>query len=137
MSVIENIAQRKWRVRMLLLHGAMLAVPLVLLLTHSLRTRGFGLCAFKALVGVDCPACGVTRSAIALFSGRPIQAIYLQPVTPIIIIIILIMVLYLIVVVFTKFKGLEWHKEVRVYTRMEMLALILLFIGWIGKSVIN
>ncbi len=123
---------------MLLLHGAMLMGPLVLFVLHLLfRINSVGVCAFRVIFGVDCPACGITRSATALFTGDIKGSFHYHPAGPMIVGIIALITMYLIVVVFTNVNGLEWRNEVKASTRIEWIALASLLIGWIGKSLIN
>jgi hypothetical protein len=123
---------------MLLLHGAMLVAPMVLLLAHiRFHVNGVGVCVVRSLLGVDCPGCGITRSVMALFAGDICRALRLHPAGPFVVALIVLMVTYLVLVLFTKFKGLEWRKEVRAFTGIEMLAFAALLTGWIGRVFTN
>lgn len=44
-------------------------------LTHD----HFGLCLFKTATGFPCPACGSTRSAIALIRGEVVRSVQINP----------------------------------------------------------
>ncbi|MGC9362043.1 MAG: DUF2752 domain-containing protein, partial [Candidatus Syntrophosphaera sp.] len=46
---------------------------------HFFLEARFRLCWFRALTGINCPTCGLSRSFIALFGGRFIQALYYNP----------------------------------------------------------
>jgi len=123
---------------MLLLHAAMLVAPIVLLLTHvRCQVNGLSVCVFKSVLGVDCPGCGITRSVMSLFSGDFSRAFRLHPAGPLVVVLIALIVTYLVLVLFTEFRGLEWRKEVRALTGIEMLAFAALLTGWIGKAFIN
>ena len=123
---------------MLVLHGAMLAAPLLFLFAHArFHVNAFGFCAFKAITGLDCPACGITRSAMAVFTGDMILAFRHHLAGPLIVALIALIVTYLLGVVFMGFRGWEWRKEVKAYTGIEVLAMITLLIGWIGKVFMN
>lgn len=136
MTAEQYNAQRKWRIRMLFLHGVMLAAPLALLLTHSrLQNYTFGTCVFRATFGVDCPTCGITRSAMSMFAGHPAQAFCFHPAGPLVVAIIAFLVVYFAVVLFTKIGKLEWRKEVKAYNLVEVFALVVLILGWIGKLI--
>ena len=133
----RNDDQYRWRVRMLALHGAMLVGPAVLLFAHSRwPAKRYGACVFKAAFGVDCPACGITRSAMAMFTGNIFLAIRLHPAGPLVVAVISVMTAYLAIVVCTSVNGLEWGKEVKAYKGTEMLALAALLIGWFGRIVV-
>lgn len=49
------------------------------LFLQILLEGAFKLCWFKALTGLNCPSCGLSRAFFALFSGRPLQALKLNP----------------------------------------------------------
>ncbi|MFO8144550.1 MAG: DUF2752 domain-containing protein [Candidatus Syntrophosphaera sp.] len=46
---------------------------------HFILEARFRLCWFRALTGINCPTCGLSRSFIVLFGGRFIQALYYNP----------------------------------------------------------
>jgi hypothetical protein len=130
----ENTDQRRWRTKMLLLNGSMLAAPPALLLVQAqFHFDRLGICLFKSALGVDCPACGITRSVIAMLTGDHWQAVRYHPAGPLIVAIIAFITLYLALVLFTGYKGVEWRKEAKAYTRLEMLAIAALVIGWTAK----
>lgn len=130
--------QRNWRVRMLLLHGTMLVAPAALLVSHShFQGNTLGLCILKALSGVDCPACGVTHSVMALFSGRIREAFCIHPAGPVILGIVGLMTVYLGFVLITGHKGCEWRKEAKAYSILDRLAIGVLLAGWVGRLMTN
>jgi hypothetical protein len=138
MRSTETGDQRNWRVRMLVLHGAMLVAPLALLVAHlRFQFCGLGVCLFRWVFGVDCPGCGITRSAMALLNGDVIGAFRLHPAGPLVVSLIALIVAYLVLALFTRFRGLEWRKEVQAFTGIEMLAFSALVIGWLGKGFLN
>ena len=138
MELKQYSDQRAWRMRMLLLHGAMLATPVALLIAHSrFHVNALGICVFKAISGVDCPACGITHSAMAMVSGHMRDAFRLHPAGPMVVVIVGIMVLYLAVVLWTGYEGVQWKKESTAYNTLERLAIGVLLIGWVGKLFMN
>jgi hypothetical protein len=123
---------------MLLLHGAMLAAPLALLAAHArFQFRGWGCCLFRRLAGVDCPGCGITRSAMALLKGDVSEAFRLHPAGPLVVALIALIVTYLGLALFTRFRGLSWRQEVRAFAGIEMAAMTALLTGWIGRGLLN
>ncbi len=75
-------------VRWLLLSGSAAIVVLATLLTpssESVALFGFevpGLCAWRALTGLSCPGCGLTRSFAFLAHGDVVAAFRLHPLGP-------------------------------------------------------
>lgn len=123
---------------MLLLHGAMLAAPFALLeIHHWCYVNALGICAFKSILGFDCPACGITHSAMALFSGQVAESFRIHPAGPIVIGIVGVMVLYLALCLITGRKGLEWRKEAKAYSILDRLAVGVLLVGWVGRLITN
>lgn len=45
----------------------------------AITCNGVTICTFKAATGVPCPSCGLTRAAIALSHGRPVDAFLFNP----------------------------------------------------------
>lgn len=119
---------------MLLLHGTMLAAPVVLIVAHAwFRAEVPGVCVFKAVFGHECPACGMTRAVMALLSGQMTEALYYHPAAPFIFGLLVVMTVYLALILLTGRRGLEWRQEVKAYNRLELVALIALLVGWVGK----
>jgi hypothetical protein len=116
----------------------MLIAPGALLVIHEcLGVSSLGVCAFKSVFGVDCPACGITHSVMALFSGRIGEAFRIHPAGPVVIGILALMASYLVVVLFTEQEGAEWGKEVRAYGVLDRLAVGVLLAGWVGTLIIS
>ena len=42
---------------------------------------GWVVCPFKAITGLPCPGCGGLRAAGQLFEGHPLQALYINPLS--------------------------------------------------------
>jgi len=74
---------------------------------------------------------------MALFTGDFVGALHLHFVGPFILVLVALLATYFAGVVFTKFRGLEWRKEATAYTGVEVLAFVMLLIGWVGKAFIN
>jgi hypothetical protein len=127
-----------WRVRMLLLHAILLLSPVVLLFAQSeFDINSTGLCIFKWVFCVDCPACGVTHAAMSLFSGHFREAFHYNPGGPIVIGLIGGVVFYLSIILLGGYTGLEWAKEKKWFEITEQLGLGSLLIGWTMKLFIN
>ena len=132
--MVNNSEQRYWRFRMFLLHVAMLLAPVTLLVAHA---RGYGVCLFKTIFGIDCPACGITRSVMAMFNGSMTEAFRFHPAGPVVLGIVGIITLYLAIVLFTKHKGMNWWKEVKAYRVLEGVVVIALLVSWSWKLLTN
>lgn len=134
----QERSQQGWRIKMLLLHGAMVTAPIALLLAPScLPVNLIGKCISKSLLGFNCPACGITHSAMAMFGGHIKEAFLIHPAGPVITVIVGLMTLYFASVIFTNYKGFEWTKEAKTYTMLERLAVGVLVAGWVGKLFMN
>lgn len=119
---------------MLLLHSVMIVAPIMLFISHTIfQFETFGFCIFKSCTGIECPACGITRSVMATFSGHITDAFNLHPAGPVILLLLIIISAYLSLVLLTKHKGLEWKKEAKAYNTIEWLMVGALLTGWIGK----
>jgi hypothetical protein len=119
---------------MLLLHGTMLTAPLALWVVHTrFKVDALGTCLFKAVAGVDCPACGITRSASAMFRGHMGEAFRLHPAGPLVVGIIGITAVYLTLALATEHAGFEWKKELKMFKSLELLAVGALLIVWLVK----
>lgn len=118
----QTYDQRRWRVRMLVLHGAMLVGPAALWLMHRyLGVKALGVCLFNRALGVDCPACGITHSVSALLRGRIEESFFIHPAGAAITGIVALMASYLLIVLLTGQKGAAWPKEVRTYSALDRL----------------
>ncbi|MEI7902707.1 MAG: DUF2752 domain-containing protein [bacterium] len=138
MTAKQPSDQHRWRMRMFLLHGAMLGAPAALLGAHTyFPVNAPSICVFKALAGIDCPACGITHSVMALFAGHMGDAFRIHPAGPVVVGVIGIMTVYLALVLFSRYKGWGWKKEAQAYTILERLAIGVLLMGWVGKRFIN
>ncbi len=131
----DGAAQRRWRLRMLALHGLMLAAPPALLAARaafpSVRLGG---CLFRKLTGVACPGCGMTRAAAALAEGDLAGAVRLQPAAPLVLVLVGGLVVYLLAVLFAGVRGLAWRREVALYTGVEAAACLALAAGWLVRG---
>lgn len=138
LALIDDGGQRSWRIRTFLLHLAMLTAPLVLALVHTrFQVDPLGICLFRTVVGIDCPACGITRSAMALFSGHMREAFHLHPAGPIIVGILGVTTSYLALVLLSGGAGFEWGKEAAAFKSIERLAVAALLIGWVVRLSVN
>jgi hypothetical protein len=124
--------------RMLLLHGTMLLVPLVLATLNAvIRGQLPGFCLFRWATGIDCPACGITRSLMAAFSGNVMESFRFHPAGLFVLLLLALMTAYFAVVLLARGAGMEWRKEVRAYRWLDGVAITTLLLGWIGKSLVH
>ena len=134
----ENTEQNAWRIRMLLLHGAMLCAPMLFLVIHvGSYGQTLGICVFRSISGIDCPGCGITHSVMAMYRGHLGDALSIHPSGPAIVGLVGIMTSYLLAVLLSKYKGMEWRREIKTYGILDGLMGALLLSGWIVKMCIN
>jgi hypothetical protein len=55
---------------------------------HALATGGPG-CPFRAVTGMDCPFCGMTRATLAMSSGDVTGALAFHPLAPLVLALVL------------------------------------------------
>ena len=123
---------------MLLLHGAMVVAPAALLLMYEhFHINSLGICVFKEIVGIDCPACGITHSIMALFHGRIEEAFYIHPAGPVVFGIVVLMAIYLGFVLLAGHKEVEWRKEAKAYSILEWSVVGILLATWAGRLFTN
>jgi hypothetical protein len=126
-----------WRIKMLLLHSAMLAAPAIfLLLQTNARIPILSGCLIKAITKTDCPACGITHSAVAAYSGNFVESFRIHPAGLAILAILAAMTIYLAAITITQ-KAIQWKKELRIYTFIDRSMITLLIAGWIGRILIT
>lgn len=122
--------------RMLILHGSMIAAPFLLIAFHT-GNHAFGFCLFKKLAGIDCPACGITHSVMALVSGDPEAAVRYHPAGPVIILLLALMTAYLGATLLTRIRGMAWKREAAVYHLLDYAMVGVLLTGWVMKLCVN
>lgn len=49
---------------------------------------GGGLCLFKRVTGADCPGCGLSRGFVQIAHGHPLEAMKLNPFSPVVFVLI-------------------------------------------------
>jgi len=132
-------AQNMWRLRMFLFHLSLVAAPLVICYISSiLPSMPLGMCIFRDIVGIDCPACGITRSVNATFHLHFHDAFSFNPTGPIVAFLALALSIYFLtaVVVGNRIQ-IEWRKEVQAYSYIDWGLAILLIAGWVVKTAMN
>lgn len=55
-----------------------------------------GICIFKSITGLPCPGCGMTRSSTALFSGKFVESLSINPLAVLFHVFVLIVVFWII-----------------------------------------
>lgn len=128
--------QKTWRLRMLVFHLSLLLSPLLLLKTDLYEgTNRFGFCLFRWITGIDCPACGITRSVAALCSGDVSTAFHAHSIGPVVFCLMCLIVSYLTCTLLQNGRGLDWGNEVRIYSIVEKVMLFLFLASWAYKLV--
>jgi hypothetical protein len=135
MKATHAMEQQRWRSRMLFLHALMLSAPLWILGPGTGgRVLFSGRCLFKALLGIDCPACGVTHAVGAMLSGNVVESFHYHPAGPFITAALVVLTSYFSLALLMRHRALiEWGKEVKIYTGIELAVIVALCAGWLGK----
>ena len=122
---------------MLLIHLSLATAPLLVCYMNSILPGApLSKCIFRNLVGIDCPACGITRSVDATFHLRFHDAFGWHPTGPIVAFLVLLLAGYFLTTALVGSRiQIEWKKEVSVYSHIDCWLAILLVAGWIGKIV--
>ena len=124
---------------MLILHLAMLVAPVVMLAPGvAARVKPFGRCLFRSLLGFDCPACGITHSVKALLRGDFVGSLLYHPGGLVIAVILVSLVVYFAVVLALGNRVVVgWRREAKVYRRVELAAVVVLFAGWVVRMLMD
>ena len=94
------------------------------------------LCAFRICLNLDCPGCGITRSASALLHGDWQQSIYYHPLG----IVLVISLLYIFIrKVIELFRGRRFNALFGDFSKKIVgIAIIIVLVGnWLVKLLIN
>ena len=86
-----------------------------------------GFCLVKVLIGIPCPACGVTRAVHAAFGGDLVASIRFHPWGPVLALITVGMAGYFTTAALLGSKmAVSWKREVRLFRSVEVLLVIAL-----------
>jgi hypothetical protein len=128
----SDVPHHRWQIKMLIISFVLLLSPI--LIRSAKLPSG---CLFKEIVGIECPACGVTRSLEALMRGDIVASFLFNPAGVLVGMALLVSMSYFCVAVFAKSEAFpSWEKESRVYSRVEMSLFFTLFVFWAGKLLI-
>jgi len=123
---------------MLYLHLAFVLVPFGL--THlptALRDYIPGTGIIKRVLGIECPACGITRSYLSFVRGDMADAIRLHPGGPVVAILALLLAFYFAgAVIWEKRAIRDWKIELVAYRLCGMVLLVALCLGWLAKHLL-
>ncbi|MGO9483536.1 MAG: DUF2752 domain-containing protein [Rhodomicrobium sp.] len=128
-----------WRFKMVVLFGAFATGPTIVTgtLGRSVGMQGLpSFCLFKALTGLDCPACGITRSVSALCDFDLTGSFALHPGGPFVAALVLSLFIYFLVTLLSLGKyGLSLGTELAALNLSSRMLLPLLFIPWLVKMI--
>lgn len=125
---------KRWRLRMLVLHSSLIAGAAAL--NPSAGTwGGFRMprfCLFRELTGVECPACGLTRSVSCALRGDIAMAVSYHPAGVLVAFLAVCLVGYFAVALL---YGEKWpvnrQQEARLYAAVDGMLVIILFVVWL------
>jgi hypothetical protein len=106
---------------------------LLLAIHAACSVNVLGICIFKSIARIECPACGITHSVMAIYRGHTGEAFSIHPAGPVIVGFICIMTSYLLAILLAGYRGMEWSKEAKAYSILNGLMVSSLVAGWIGK----
>jgi hypothetical protein len=122
--------QNAWRMRMLLMFSAFW----VGLGINAHAKSRFGFCLVKRFSGIDCPACGLTRSITRLCAGDLSGAIRQHPLGLLFAVLTAGFFLYFATaLVCDQKQSIAWRVEVRVFKTISALAFGALALAWLLK----
>lgn len=127
----EDKQQFIWRIKRFFLHFAFLIGPFIISKTFD---KNISFCLFKFLFKIDCPACGITRSVIALYKGSIKNSLYCHPAGIIIVFLSFMICLYFLLVIIGKIK-INWLVESKSYKITGTIMIISLFVGSLLKHI--
>jgi hypothetical protein len=64
---------------------------------YSKSTSQIGVCLFKRVTSIPCPACGITRSILSILQGNLLQAFYWNPFGFLLLVILFITPIWLVI----------------------------------------
>jgi hypothetical protein len=99
------------------------------------QAHAFGMCLFKQTTSIPCPACGTTRSVLALSNGNINTALQLNPIGFIIVIALLVLPFWLAYDVLTKRDSLYFfYRKTEAIIRQPKWAIplsLLVILNWV------
>ena len=97
--------------------------------------NSFGVCPIKYITNIPCPACGSTRSVVALVNGNFIDAIQTNPLGYFVAIIMMVFPIWILIdLVLKKDSLFKYYQKVEMNLKKPLLAIplsILIIINWV------
>ena len=104
--------QLRWRKRMLMVLMSFVCISLAVIRLAGWHGWEFNRCLFRAVIGVDCPACGVTHSVGYALVGNLRQSCSHNPAGPLLAFLLLAGLAYMgLAVLFGKKSPITWNRE--------------------------
>lgn len=129
-----DAARQRWRLKMAAMFGVFIVgvlasgVPAV----DDLFPR---VCLVKAIAGVECPACGITRSASLVLSGDWAESLRIHPAGAVVMLAVLASAAYFgFTYLFKVSVPREWRMEVKMFAAADLAVVLLLVAGWVKRT---
>lgn len=139
MNQFSNFLDKNFYIKLLCICTAGYAWILWTLYAGSFGVQSIDICFIKNLIGIPCPSCGSTRSAVFLLQGNVTDALYINPlglilftaivVTPLWIVFDFIFRKKTLFVFYFKFEGL-FRKRVYISA-----FIIIIFFNWVWNII--
>jgi hypothetical protein len=131
------IQQKRWKIKLFAVCIAFIFASIVFgnsnrTLSNSLIISG---CIFKAIIGIDCPACGIMRSVDSALQMDFYGSWILHPIgIPILIVIALYMTYFLLGLCTNYRVSIDWKVELGLFSIGNKLLVLFLTAIWIKRN---
>jgi len=129
---LESDPERRIHVNVLLSHLLLFSVAALFVFLPSGLIIVPHVCLFQSLLGIPCPGCGITRSALALLAGHVGRAWTLNPVGPVLCATLALQVPLRVLAL----RDARWSSRILGNSRtMTIFVVILLSVNWLRQII--